>query len=310
MTWFDDVRKWLKVVAGPPIGSPICYKATPYEVVLGIETASGTVYFKGLVGDRVAEATLTSTLAGELPQSFARTLALERRADDSVWWLAAQCSGTTLAADLTRERTVRAVVNLARVQRHVSGLMTGCAVLDTDLTAAATWGRALLLERSGAATADRCDAALSRACRTVSDADLARSWIPLDLDAGNVLVDDASVKFIDLDRSRFGSVPLAVSTLLRRLKRVPSGSASPQWLDAVRRGYEQSWTPHLELREWSGFETASLLLESHLGWQQLSRKAERGEVHGVLDVAAAHAALRLARALERGGDTASAHGSR
>jgi hypothetical protein len=84
MTWFDEAREWMNVIAGPLTDPPVCYKATPYEVVLGVAVPCGTVYFKGLTGDRVAEATLTSTLAGELPESFARTLALERRPDESV----------------------------------------------------------------------------------------------------------------------------------------------------------------------------------------------------------------------------------
>jgi hypothetical protein len=312
MTWLDGARDWLNVVVGPLTGSPICYKATPYEVVLGITNASGTAYLKGLTDDRVAEATLTSTLAGALPQSFARTLALERRADDSVLWLTAHCPGATLAADPTTDRTVRVVAALAQIQRHFSGRWTTrLGIPAVDLAAAEAWARALVIERADSKTVARCDASLTRVCRAVGSADLPHSWIPLDLDAGNVLVDDASVRFIDLDQSRVGAVPLALSTLLRRLTRVPAGSGSPPWIDAVRRAYEQSWTPCLELRErWSDLETASMLLESHLGWQQLSRKAERGEVHDVLDRAAANTAQRLARALGGERDTGWAHGSR
>src|SRR5947209_8513994 len=55
MTWFDRVREWLNVVAGPLTGPPLCYTATPYEVVLGIAAARGTVHFKGLTDDRAAE---------------------------------------------------------------------------------------------------------------------------------------------------------------------------------------------------------------------------------------------------------------
>jgi hypothetical protein len=308
MTWFDEAREWTNVVAGPLTGSPICYKATPYEVVLGIDAPGGTVYFKGLTGDRVAEAMLTSTLAGELPESFARTIALETRADESVWWLTAQCRGATLAADLTPERTLLVAAHLARTQRHI-GRTRRLGIPDADLAAAATWAHTLVVEHAESATADRCDASLATAYQAVSTADLPQSWIPLDLDAGNVLVDDTSVRFIDLDQSRVGCVPLALSMLLRRLRR--ADSASPLWIDPVHRAYEQSWTPHLELRErWSELETASLLLECHMGWQQLHQKTERGEVHGALDLAATYTARRLARALDRGRDAGSAHGSR
>src|SRR5258708_10917814 len=41
MTWFDEVREWLEIVAGPLSGSPVFYKVTPYEVVVGISTARG-----------------------------------------------------------------------------------------------------------------------------------------------------------------------------------------------------------------------------------------------------------------------------
>src|SRR5262245_61220616 len=34
MTWLDDIRAWIDVAAGPLTGSPVCYKATPTEVVL------------------------------------------------------------------------------------------------------------------------------------------------------------------------------------------------------------------------------------------------------------------------------------
>jgi hypothetical protein len=312
MTWFDDAREWMNVVAGGPLtGSPICYKATPYEVVVGIAAACGTVYFKGLTGDRVAEATLTSTLARELPGSFARTLALERRADASVWWLTADCSGTTLAADLTRERTVLVAANLARIQRHLIGRTSGLGIPEADLASAAAWALALVFERADSETAIRCEASLARVHRTVGTADLPRSWIPLDLDAGNVVIDDESVRFIDLDESRIGSVPLALSTLLRRLKRRRASSASPLRIDAMQRAYERSWMPCLQLRErWSDLETASVLLECHTAWQQLRQKTERGEVHGALDLAATYTAQRLARALDKDRDASADHGRR
>jgi hypothetical protein len=310
MTWFDEAREWMSVVAGPLTGSPICYKATPHEVVVGVAAASGTMYFKGLTGDRVAEATLTSTLARELPQSFAQTLALERRADDSVWWLTAQCPGATLAADPTRERTLRVAAALARIQTHFSGSRaTRLRIPDADLAAAEKWVGALVAERTDSETAARCDASLARACQAVRLSDLPHSWIPLDLDAGNVLIDDESVRFIDLDQSCVGSVPLALSTLLRRLRR--ADSTSPLWIDAVHRAYERSWTPYLELRErWFELETASLLLECHMSWQKLHQKSERGEVNGALDLAATYTAQRLARALDRGLEPGAVHGSR
>src|SRR5262249_60149572 len=74
ITWLDDAIQWIKDLAGPACGSITCYRATPHEVVLGVESARGIVYFKGLSPDRAIEATLTSTLSAALPQSFARTV--------------------------------------------------------------------------------------------------------------------------------------------------------------------------------------------------------------------------------------------
>jgi hypothetical protein len=309
MTWFDEVRDWLEVAAGPLTGPPISYKATPYEVVLGVAATSGMVYFKGLTGDRVAEATLTARLAGELPESFARTIALEARADESVWWLTARCGGATLAAGLTLERTLLVAAHLARAQRHFIGRTTCLGIPDADLTAAAIWAHALIVEHVDSATADRCEASLARIHQVAGAGDLPRSWTPLDLDAGNVLIDDESVRFIDLDQSCAASVPLALSTLLRRLRR--ADPASPLWMDAVHRAYERSWTPSLDVRgRWPELETASRLLECRMGWRQLRQKSERGEVDGAVDLAATYTAQRLARALGGEPDISETHGNR
>jgi hypothetical protein len=303
MTWLDEAQEWVKTVVGPTTGSPICYKATPYEVVLGIAGARGPVYFKGLTGDRSAEATITSTLSAELPDSFARTLALERRADSSTWWLTEHCRGTTLAADLTCERAMLVAAALGRVQQHFSDWTADLQVPDADMAKVAAWASAFLVEHVSPETLDQCDAVLARVRRTLSAVDLSRGWIPLDLDAGNVLIDNKLVRFIDLDDSYVGAVPLPLSTFLRRAVRTQARENWPSWIDAVHRAYEESWTPHLDLRErWSDIDLASTLVDCHLGWQRLVQNIERGEVHGVRELAATHTAQRLARAIAKGAD--------
>lgn len=304
MTWFDGVREWANSVCGALADPPICYKATPYEVVLGVVSARGTVYFKGLTGERVTEATLTSTVANELPDSFARTLAFERRPDESVWWLTEQCAGTTAAADLTRDRMVLVASALGPIQQHFRDRTTDLHLPDADLPTVVAWARAVVREHVSSETADRCDAALARAQRSLSTADLPCSWIPLDLDVGNVLVDNDAVRFIDLDDSRIGAAPIALATFLRRVRRMLACSKSPMPIDHARCAYETGWTPHLDLGgQWLDVEAASMLLECHLGWRQLSGLIERGEVHGARDLAGTSAARRLARALNGGVDS-------
>ena len=140
---------------------------------------------------------------------------------------------------------------------------------------------------------------MARALHALSACELPRSWIPLDLDAGNVLIEDAMVRFIDLDDSRIGAASLAVSTFLRRASRRRAGADWPLWIEAVRRAYEKSWTPPLDLRTgWSDLDAASMLIDCHLGWQRLEQRIERGEVHGARELAAARTAQRLARALD------------
>src|SRR5205807_1243199 len=130
-------------------------------------------------------------------------------------------------------------------------------------------------------------AAIANACRTVSASDLPRSWIPLDLDPGNVLIDDGVVRFIDLDDSRIGAAPLAALTFVRRTRRIRTGADWPLWTEAVHRAYEEAWAPPLEVRRrWSDLDAASMMIDAHLGWQRLLQKIERHEVHGARELAA------------------------
>jgi hypothetical protein len=311
MTWFDELRGWLEMAAGTLSGSPVFYKVTPHEVVLRITTARGAFYFKGLTGDRIVEAAITSWLSSELPDSFARTRAFESRADGSAWWLTEHCLGTTMAADFTRDRAALVATTLGRIQQQCRNRITALHVPDADLATAAASASALLRAHVASEVVDRCDAAIAGAQRTVSAADLPRGWVPLDLDGGNVLVDNESVRFIDLDDSRVGAVPLALSTFLRRAGRLQAGADWPQCIEVVHRAYEKCWTPHLELRErWPEVDVASLLIDCHLGWQRLLQNIERGEVHGVRELAATRTAQRLARALDTGGNADAAHGIR
>jgi hypothetical protein len=275
LSWPEDVQRWIGRAAGSAVSSLTPYRVGAYEVVLGADCVDGRVYFKGLVEARAAEARLTQALAAAAPDSFARTIALERQADGSVWWLTAACPGCP-GGD-----PHRAAQALARVQQRTKTAdRRSLALPALDLEAAARWASELLGDSgSGAIVRRRCAQALR--------ADVPAAWIPMDLDPANILVDAVRrVRFIDVDDSILGPAPLAMATLARRC-------ADP----TLYRTYERSWSPPLARLEWRDFEVAASVVESWLGWQRLWRNIERGEVFAPLDLVEARVRARLARAI-------------
>ncbi|HTM25622.1 MAG TPA: hypothetical protein VL225_10550 [Vicinamibacterales bacterium] len=271
--WPEPVRAWI----GESVGSPPCawtpYRVSAHEIVLGVETASGRVYCKGLTADRACEAALTQTLAALAPDSFARTLALDRRNDGSTWWLTAECAGRP-------ERTHLAGPALARIQRMTAMAADRLALQRLDVEMAAAWAVALLQDSA-------MGAAIRRACETTVRAGRPHAWIPMDLDPANVLVDDdGAVRFIDVDDSFFGPAPLAMAILARR-----SGGGG------LYRAYEQSWSPSLRAVDWPAFEIAATVVQFWLGWKRLERNIARGEVFVDRDLVSARMRARLVRAI-------------
>ncbi len=274
LSWTDVVRAWIGGAVGSAVISVTPYRVGAHEVVLGADCVHARVYFKGLVGERATEAHLTQELAAAAPDSFARTLALERRWDSSVWWLTAACPGRP-GGDAHR-----AAQALARVQQRVlaTGAPDGLSALD--LEAAARWGNGLL-------AGSPCEAVVRRHCARVMRADVPTAWIPMDLDPTNILEDDEDrVRFIDLDDSYLGAAPLAVATLALRC-----GDRT------LYRTYERSWSPPLTGLDWAAFETAATVVQSWLGWTRLERNIVRGEVFIDRDFAAARIRARLAGAI-------------
>jgi hypothetical protein len=275
LEWPEAVRTWIAESAGSPHAwTP--YRASAHEVVLGVETACGRVYLKGLENDRAGEARLTESLAALAPDSFARTLALESRRDESVLWLTAECAGRP-------GRDARLVAPaLARIQ-HMTAMARGSLALRTlDVEMAARWATELVADSARGA-------AIRHACARVMDANVPRTWIPMDLDPANVLVDDDEVvRFIDVDDSFLGPAPLAMATLALRCDG-----------QALYCTYERAWSPPLTGVDWSSFEVAARVVESWLGWQRLERGIERGEVHAALDAVSARVRDRLGRAIDR-----------
>jgi hypothetical protein len=302
LTWLDQVKKWLNDVAGlPDAGHVTPYRVSSHEVVLGIPTGRGRVYFKGLAPDRAIEATITSRLSALAPECFARTVALETRADGVVWWLADACPGLPLTQCLFGDTASRVACACADVQRRVTAMAGGGALElpKLSLSTAAAWSIRLLeasdLPEENVAA---CAAAIERACRRVSLADVPQSWIPLDLDPENVLLDDrGAVRFIDLDDSFLGAAPLAIATFASRTSRVQIDRGCNLASKAsLYRAYERAWlTAKFGGCDWTSFEIVSAVLEAFLGWTRIVRNTGRGEVHGVLHLAAARIAQRLAR---------------
>ncbi len=274
LSWPEEVRTWISGAAGSAVLSLTPYRVGAHEVVLGADCAKGLVYFKGLMGERATEARLTHALAAAAPDSFARTLALERRRDSSAWWLTAACPGRP-GGDAHR-----AAQALARVQQRVLAPDALDALSVLDLEAAARWGSELL-------AGSTCEPVVRCHCSRVMRADVPPAWIPMDLDPTNILFDDEDrVRFIDLDDSFLGPAPLAMAILAQRR------ADRTQY-----RTYERSWSPPLTGLEWAAFETAATVVDSWLGWTRLERNIVRGEVVIDRDFAAARIRARLAGAI-------------
>ena len=255
LDWPERVRSWLEntLAVTPLAWTPL--RISAYEVVAGCETPRGRVYFKGLAADRLHEPIVTQRFAAIAPESFARTLAFEHGEDGTAWWLTAECRGRPA------DDPVRVAIALARLQCRLQSVAHESPHLPrTDI---------------------------SRDEFT----HLPQSWMPMDLDPSNVLIDGGEVRFIDLDDSFIGPAPQAMAAFARRCSRDTA---------AAYRAYEQSWSPPLEGLDWRGLEDAAITCQSQLGWIRLMRNVERGELTADLDALRNRVETRLARRLQRG----------
>jgi hypothetical protein len=294
--WPDAVTTWTGTVLGERCRADPPFRCSPSEVVLPLSTPHRTVFFKGLSLNRTCELAITAALASCDPDGFPSTIAAEARRDGSVWWLMDACPGIPLAHAPTRGRVEQAAVAAARAQQRLADRRSDSHPVPLPVVAindALVWARDLLGEqREGSA----CVQALERACAVVEGPHLPRTWTPLDLDPGNVLIEGRAVRFIDLDDSFLGPAPLAAATLARRLRRLhPAMNLD----EVVRHAYEQAWSPRLMLGSWwTSIEIASKLLEEHLGWKRAVLKTERGEITGVLEMATPRIVRRLGRTVQ------------
>ena len=125
------------------------------------------------------------------------------------------------------------------------------------------------------------------ACASVRHANVPRTWIPMDLDPANVLMDeDGRVRFIDVDDSFYGPAPLAMATYARRC-----GDR------AAYRAYEDAWPGRLAAIDWRSFGVVASVIDSRLGWERMMQNIERGEVQAELDLVRTRVRERLTRAI-------------
>jgi hypothetical protein len=150
--------------------------------------------------------------------------------------------------------------------------------------------------------------AIDNARSRLAGVQLPDSWIPMDLDPDNVLVDeDGSVRFIDLDDSFFGPAPLAIATLARRIRRAVRTPEFPALTRVLYRAYGGAWPDGaLAHCPWRSVEIASVALDAYLGWRRIRRSEELGEITGAVEFARlragrplVHAILKLATQSER-----------
>ena len=273
LEWPEQTRAWIATSLGSPPCAWTPYRTSAYEVVVGLETSRGRVYFKGLSGAREREALLTPELAALVPDSFAPTLALETSGDGTMRWLTGQCRGRP-SGD-----SALVAAALARVQQQLMPSIDRLTELvPVDFDSAARWAIA-------PANSELSDL-IRDGCEYVRCADFPRSWIPMDLDPTNVMVHDSEVRFIDVDDSFAGPAPLAMATFARR-----SGDR------AAYRAYERSWPKLLAGVDWERVEIGAAVFGSWSGWIDLKRKVERGEVYAALECLEARVRRRLERDL-------------
>ncbi len=297
MTWPGEVRTWLAAHGARPIGRFVPYRITSHAVVLGVPTAAGIAYFKGLTRERSHEARITAGLAALDPERFARTLALEPRGTDGVWWLTDACPGIPLSRCFSIDGARRTAAACAEAQ--IAATRAGLDLPGLDIPAALTWCTRLIAERQ-TPRSEAVSTALVRACDDVTSAKVPQSWVPFDLDPENVLLDsDGGFSFIDLDDSCLGPAPLAAAAFTGRIRRLRTNRWGAIPVAASYRAYEEAWRPvDLSSCSWRSYELAAAVVNAHLGWGRVVEGSGRSEVTGVLDVACQRLAERLVRAVE------------
>lgn len=295
LTFLDEVRNWIReVTSDAAIGDATIYRASAWEVVLGVAVGRRRVFFKALTPERRREPMLTSRLSESFPDAFARTLAFSRRADGTIWWLTDACDGRALSECMTPADLKRCISTFARIQRSLTESDTLALGLPRlDLEAVGSWTTSLLDEAREGRAVEIVDRALGEMART----DLPRRWILLDLDPANVIVSSDGEAFIDLDDSFVGPGPLAAALFARRVAQVSNSTRVSFRVAYVYEAYEAAARMRLGAQTWRALDIAACATTAYLGWERLCLAASRREICGELTAVRTRLAQKLGAAI-------------
>jgi hypothetical protein len=283
LSWIDDVVRWASERAAVDLTRrTVCYRASPYEVVVRLQGEVGRFYFKGLAAAAATDAMAMHAASVAAPGSFTPTIALETTPDGTVWWLMGECAGQTLVSTMSSSHVVRVAADVCRLQQK---LLDTRPVSRLDLGSLLSGAHELL---------QPCDAGVQSRVAVAFDyvSGLRTGWTPLDLDPTNVLVSASGIRYIDLE-PRIAAMPLSASIFAHRLCRRLGIGLESDLIAAVRRAYEQASG---ESVIWKQVDIAAASVEVLLGFDRLKRNVERGDVSGPSGALTGHARQLLAAA--------------
>jgi hypothetical protein len=274
LEWIDDACAWAEGTGLGGVWSPACLRASANNVVLGLRSGLGDVYFKAAAADRASDLHAMAVVARAFPESFSRTVALEE-ISGSTRFLLERCPGVPLVRCRDHDNAVRVASDIARLQQRID-----LESLPSTLNLSDILDRAdSLLDRTGLPP---LSGTTRRAFGDVMS--LPQGWTPLDLDPSNVFVDGRQVRYIDLE-PRIVATPMALSIFARRL------AATGEFLLALRNAYELTSGQRVP---WRSVDRVSEISEVVTGWLKVLRNVDCGEVSGPLDGVERAAAKRLA----------------
>ena len=199
-----QVRAWIEEAVGSAILALTPYRVGAHEVVLGADCARRTRLLQGTgrgAGDRGAVDTGARGGGAGVVRANAGAGAARGRHSLVV---DGGCPGQS-GGDAHR-----AAETLARIQQRVFATARRRS-WPPSISRPPQRGRASCWASRHAADIVR------QQCARVTSADVPATWIPMDLDPTNILIDDDDrVRFIDVDDSFLGPAPLAVATLALR----------------------------------------------------------------------------------------------
>jgi hypothetical protein len=292
LSWLDDVARWATGRTGSPVaGRLVCYRASSYEVVAGLDVGPGRCFFKGVSADSTADAIAMHAASCVAPESFARSIAFESMADGAIWWLMRACPGRALATAMSRDAAVRVAADVGRLQRRLAESGAARALEALDLHSVLGRVSALLPAFEATSAAASARSAIVDAFDAVSR--LPISWTPLDLDPVNVFMHGSRIRYIDLE-PRLAPMPLSISIFARRIRRRRDVAAGGDPAASLRHAYERALGASFP---WKQVDIVAAAVEAVLDLERLGRNMARGELSGPSSAFRDDAARRLAAAV-------------